>query len=297
MEELPDVLCINCENMIDISKIEAHSSICLTPTLQVIRIIHSSELHQTHFKLSKLKSAIEVIAYYGHQTIPSTLRSELEYLIQRANELLRLTEATMESVEKSAAITSQIRILSASLPVKYLVYADRLKVLSLQQTYCFINTIRSSQESVSKSRMIFHKHYESRAFPARRKSGTFDCEQGGENIDEISSQMEQRFSIRSSIGSPREEDSSRQSEKMKEVEVALVPAFKDKTELKKYFYSKCLIVKFSFSSRHPEQYIQIPELYEKITKDNVPVEWWEETIRDEFKHPERWINLDVFPHD
>ena len=66
-------------------------------------------------------------------------------------------------------------------------------------------------------------------------------------------------------------------------------------DLKKYFSSKCLLVKLSFPSRHPAQYIQIPELYEKIQKIEVPLEQWEGFIRDEFSHPERWVNLKVTP--
>lgn len=66
-------------------------------------------------------------------------------------------------------------------------------------------------------------------------------------------------------------------------------------EMKKVFYSKCLIVKLSFSSRHPAQYIQIQELYEKIISNSIPMDKWEDSIREEFNHPERWVNVSVIP--
>ena len=60
MEELPDILCINCEDMININKLEAHSLICIAPSSQVIKIISSSIFYQIQFRLSKIKSAIEI---------------------------------------------------------------------------------------------------------------------------------------------------------------------------------------------------------------------------------------------
>ena len=70
---------------------------------------------------------------------------------------------------------------------------------------------------------------------------------------------------------------------------------KSAQDLKKYFYSKCLLVKLNFDSRDAAQYIQISDLYQKIISENVPLQNWEEFIKDQFEHPERWVNLKLIP--
>lgn len=272
--------------MIEVGKIEAHSKICTAPTYQVIHMAHSSELKQILFKLTKLKSSIEAIVYSGQILAFSLIEENLKFLIKKTNDLLFLNQANLQSVEKSTSITSQLRKLSKDLPGKFLVYSDRIKFLSIELTYCLVNGLRENENKGGMSLGFIRRDSEKKI---RENPFAFACE----GIDEVKSVVESRTSIKSSMGSPGEDD--------EESPLSTIcyerASIQEKNELKKYFYSKCLVVKLSFSSRHPAQYIQIPQLYEKVIKNNIPVEWWEDSIRDEFKHPERWVNLSVIPND
>lgn len=53
-------------------------------------------------------------------------------------------------------------------------------------------------------------------------------------------------------------------------------------DLQRYFYSQCLAVKLSFPSKHPAQRLQIPELYDKVKKLQIPLDQWPGFIRREF---------------
>ena len=60
---------------------------------------------------------------------------------------------------------------------------------------------------------------------------------------------------------------------------------------KKFFFSKCLIAKSKFPSRDPAQFIQINDLYQFIMIKQIPSEQWDEFIKDQFLHPECWVNI------
>jgi hypothetical protein len=56
MDEI-DVLCINCENLISLDQISAHSSDCITP-IDYILNDPTSQIEIYNFRLEKLQSAI-----------------------------------------------------------------------------------------------------------------------------------------------------------------------------------------------------------------------------------------------
>ena len=64
MDEIPDVLCINCEDIIEYHKLNAHSCICFKPTNQVMKLIHSTNVQQLQYQVSKLKIRIEAVFYH-----------------------------------------------------------------------------------------------------------------------------------------------------------------------------------------------------------------------------------------
>ena len=212
----------------------------------------------------------------------------------------------MESIEKSTAISSQIRQILNSSTSKYLIYAERLKNLSLEKTYFFIDEIRKEKEKYDITRQLLTKKFEIntsrvKIFHVNHKSHKIDSRQlSVENIDVINLQNESKVTFRSRISSPLDDEENSKSCYFSNNDF-IEPEIKRKSfravsnDLKKHFYSKCLIAKLNFSSRHPAQYIQIHELYRKSIETGVPVENWEEFIREEFKHPQRWVNLNVIP--
>lgn len=304
MDEIADVLCINCENMIEYNKLAAHSLICLEPTQQVLKYNTMSYLSGLHFRLIRLKSSIEALVYYEYDSLSNFPKNNLEFLISKANELLSLTDITMDSVDVATAINSQLRKLSSIMPSKYFVYSERLRLLSLEKTYFILDVISKNTERNSISQMLMTKKYEldstkkQMKFLTRAKHRLEHRTNSCDNLEEINSSRMARSSAASNIGSPVDRNCTGLTEFDDLQPFFLVKRQKSmdqKNDMKKQFYSKCLVVKLAFPSRHPAQYIQIHELYEKILKNNTPAEMWEEFIKDEFKHPERWVNLNVMP--
>lgn len=301
MLEMPDVLCINCEDMIDCEKAHLHSLICTKPTNQVVKLISSGYHNQIQYKLNRLKAAIEAIAYSDRKTLTPDQHETVLFLVKCSNELINLIDPAIDAIDKCTDVSSSMRKLTESMSPWMLIYAERLRNLALEKTYYFLDYLRNNRQTDSIHKFIDKKNQElsqvkSKIVNYNKKAVKLqNMLKSYEHIDEVKSQVESIKTF-SSIVTPAVEDEGK--DEMQELDDMIVSKKEEANmqsleDLKKYFYSKCLLVKLSFPSRHPAQFIQIPELYEKIVKSNVPVEKWEECIRDEFSHPERWVNLKV----
>jgi transcriptional/translational regulatory protein YebC/TACO1 len=218
--------------------------------------------------------------------------------------LVALIEPASDSIDLCTEISCKLRKISENISPSLLVYAERLRNLALDKTYYFLEYLQVHKDSGIVQTFITKKSREltemkNKLLDYNKKSLKLQkllkkCE----SIDEIQSQVESIKTTNSNFTSPLLKtnidaelgDLDNMIEQQK-----VIASEKSMEDLKKYFYSKCLSVKLSYSSRHPAQYIQIPELYNKIVKGNTPLEKWEESIREEFDHPERWVNLKVIP--
>ena len=290
--------------MISYDKISLHSSICLKPTSQIIKLTNSNYHYQVQYRLSKLKTAMESIAY-SNPSPPMDRQGQMLQLISSANNLVQLIEPSIPSIDKITDISSNLRRASENISPCILVYSERLRSLALEKTYAFLEYLNANKEKDSINIFINTKNKELRE--VKNKIESYNKKSAHlqkilktyENIDEIKSMIESSKTFNSSVISPDAEENGIKAE-MEELDNMILTNRQEITQksvddLKKYFYSKCLLVKLSFPSRHQAQYIQIPELYEKIQKIEVPLEQWEGFIRDEFSHPERWVNLKVIP--
>lgn len=291
--EFPDILCLNCENMIEYLQIEAHSQVCYKYSAEVQQFDNAGYLSHINFRIIKLKTRLEAILYCSP---PTPWYSSLYFLLNKANEILSIQSYTMTSIEKSTAILAQIRINSEKVPNKYSIYNERLRLLASNKVYHILDIVskQSERNTITKTLLTrkFCIHSERKSLEPLHLRGISDNRLHSiESSEDLTGFHEPRMSIQSSIYSPVGLHCFNDFEDSEKVE----KDFLTEESLKKLFYSKCLIVKLSFNSRHPAQYIQINELYEKAVKGEVPVENWEKFIRDEFGHPERWVNLNVIP--
>lgn len=304
MSEIPDVLCINCEDMISFEKVPAHSAVCFKPTSQVVKMSKSNYHYQIQYKINKLKGAIESLAFFNRSVLTYEQNTIINIIVNAANQLVTLIEPASESIDICTEISCRLRKISENIPPALLIYAERLRNLAQDKTYYFLEYLQVHKDSSIVQNFITKKSNEltemkNRILDYNKKSQKLKkllrkCE----SIDEIQSQVESIITVNSNLTSPvinnhieaELGDLDQMIEQQKQI--ATEKSFED---LKKYFYSKCLSVKLSFSSRDPAQYIQIPELYKKIMENNVPLEKWEECIREEFNHPERWVNLKLIP--
>lgn len=288
MEDVSDVFCINCEDMIEWSKINNHSLVCTAPTSQVIKLISCTNDYRLQFKLSKLKISVESLVYCS--PLPWDIKQKLEYLIKKIYELLQITQKSMDSVSRSSAISCKLRKLSLKLPINYSLYCERARMLSIEKTYSLTEGIQYPRNSLPNPK---HDLTQSSLAGKRIKFRRFSSE----TLDDLNSQANCKPGIRGSVGSYGDDPGSSDIEKKNSFKSEFTENFgKNITgNKKKYFYSQCLFVKREFPSRHPAQYIQIQELYSKMLEDHVPTKDWEDFIRKEFSHPERWVNTTVIP--
>lgn len=304
MSEIPDVLCINCEDMISFEKVCAHSVVCVKPTSQVVKMSKSNYHYQIQYKINKLKAAIESLAFFNRLALTYEQNTTINIIVSSANQLITLIEPASESIDICTEISSRLRKLSETISPSFQIYSERLRNLSLEKTYYFLEYLQVHKDSSIVQSFITKKSKEltemkNRLLDYNKKSQKLQrllkkCE----SIDEIQSQVESIKTVNSNLTSPLLNnhidaelgDLDLMIEQQKQL--ASEKSFED---LKKFFYSKCLSVKLSYPSRHPAQYIQIPELFEKIQKNNTPLEKWEECIKEEFNHPERWVNMKLIP--
>ena len=211
MSEIPDVLCINCEDMISYDKVEMHSSICTKPSSQVLKLISSNYHYQIQYKLNKLKSAIELIAY-SSRFIENPEQNIMIKLINYANELISITTPGFIAIDKTTEISSALRKISESISSHFLIYSERLRCLALEKTYAFLEYLNSNKESEAIKSFILSKNQE--LHQVRNKINSYNKKssylqgilKNFEGLDDIKSQVESNPTVLSSINSDINDD-------------------------------------------------------------------------------------------
>ena len=304
MEEPLDILCLNCQEMISYINISAHSFQCVYPSTTAISVENSEPLQHIQYRLEKLRDALEDVVF--QRVLGKDLA--FKYLLNKANELIGITEVSTESVEAANSIMAAIKKFSRTM-IKpgLIIYSERLRELANDKTLILIESLASNGFSKDIVNLLHKKYSEiiriqsdasSEGNNSHRKF-LRELSDNLQNIDEIASQISRVMTQRSSTTSLISPDGDEIGEnnigdiddmyKIKEEEQSI----KTIEDLNKYFYSKCLMIKLSYSSRHPSQYIQIHELYKKAKELDVPMEKWEEFIKNEFNQPEKWVNPQV----
>jgi hypothetical protein len=278
-----DFLCINCQEMVTKENISMHSLICVYPLPNILKLECESIASQIIYKLNKIAFALQSrIA----DKLPEIDRGIYEFLITQANTLLTVQDPSRDSLEKckSTAFTLD-RYSTTVLSPGLILYCERLKVLASQA----IKTLE--QELSSQINPLDLKYKEIQEAKENIYKGITE---NSHNIDEISSQISQIWNHKpgSTIFTSPDEFNIKDLEeldklgKIQEKEQEK----KNSEDLKKYFFSICLLKKLSFPSEDPVQRIQIPDLYKKVLELQVHVNDWKNYITEQFENPERWLD-------
>jgi hypothetical protein len=296
MEEPLDILCINCQDMISTSSLSAHSSVCIYPCQEVLLLEKEPLLQIIHFRVNRLCSALSSIAVSNL----STDKFYYKFLWKKAQELASIEGPSVEAVELTSAVAISVRKFAKTMIKPGLImYSERLRELASEKTRLIIESLANSGCSKEILGLLQKKFAEIQKLQSKTAESTDKRQsiqalsESLQNIDEIASQVSRVLTQRSSTNSivsfeENEEANFEDLDKMREANNKQETE-KSMEDLHKYFYSKCLMVKLSFGSRHPSQLIQINELYKKVRHLDVPMEKWEEFIKNEFSHPERWV--------
>lgn len=68
-------------------------------------------------------------------------------------------------------------------------------------------------------------------------------------------------------------------------------------DLRREFYTKCLLIKFSFAPKDAAQYVKVNKLYEvsitqRVLAEGVPVDQWDTYIKKQLQNPARFLPQD-----
>ncbi|OMJ90187.1 hypothetical protein SteCoe_7478 [Stentor coeruleus] len=296
MEEI-DVLCINCENMISIDKISAHSSVCVTPTNYIIKLSSANPIKLLDFRLDKLKCSIEAILHDSIKPLSTDEKRIFTYLSRYTIQTLSIKESSIESSEACKKISNEI----ACYPVSNIspcvsLYLERVRVIANEKGSILLEEVKAKESNMNLSALLENRACQIEGLNKqiqkfKQSTGDTDAKADCLEISSAIDEMHSKTSITSSIVSPR--DNKQQIEldeldhmfKDQEKEISQ----KSNEDLQKYFYSKCLIMKLGYSSRDPAQFIQIPDLYRRVREKAIPVDMWEDFIKEQFQKPELWI--------
>ena len=298
MDEPLDILCLNCQEMINNSKVAAHSFLCIRPVCDLQVLEKNSPIGQLQYRLEKIINALEGIS--NQKNIAEAF--EYKYLLKKAKELHSVNENTVEAVESTYAVAASVKKFSkAMIKPGLIIYSERLKELSSEKTALIIESLASNGCSKEILKLLNRKVSEISKMhsgftdSANKRKALKNLSDNIENIDEIASQISRVITQRSSTNSVISPEGDEADEfDIEDIDQMYQLKEKEQSEktiedLHKYFYTKCLMVKLSYNSRHPSQLIQINELYKKVKALDVPMEKWDEFIKNEFSHPERWV--------
>ncbi|OMJ68265.1 hypothetical protein SteCoe_34331 [Stentor coeruleus] len=296
MEEI-DVLCINCENMISVDKISAHSSVCVTPTNYIIKLSSANPIKLLDFRLDKLKCSMEAILHDSIKPLSTDEKMIFTYLSRYTVEILSIKESSVESSEACKKISIEI----ANYPVSNIspcvsLYLERVRAIAKEKGSILLEESRVKESSMNLSALLENRASQidglnKQIQKFKQAHGDTDAKVDCLEICSAIDEMHSKTSITSSIVSPRDNKQQFELDELDHMFEAQEKEISQKSneDLQKYFYSKCLIMKLGYSSRDPAQFIQIPDLYRRVREKAIPVDMWEDFIKEQFQKPELWI--------
>lgn len=292
-----DVLCINCENMISLEKISIHSTICMAPTQYVLKLSHTNPLKMLDFKLDKLKCSIESILQEKNKPLTTDEKMIFTYIVRYSGEVLGVKEPVRENVEKCQKIAEEIN----RFPLDFIspcvvIYVERVKMIAIEKGHAIENECQKVEANMSlgsilESRASQLEGLKKQILKFKQATGDLDTRAECLEINSVVDDIGSKRSLGSSIMSPKEGLRLCEIDELDNmfIEQEKVNKERSNADLQKYFYSKCLVMKLGFSSRDPAQFIQIPDLYRRVRETCLPVEKWEDFIKEQFKNPEIWV--------
>mmetsp|Transcript_17226 Transcript_17226/g.17148 ORF Transcript_17226/g.17148 Transcript_17226/m.17148 type:complete len:350 (-) Transcript_17226:12-1061(-) len=285
-----NILCINCQNLINVNIIEEHSLHCVRVSENVLEVESGSFLLQTNFKLQKLEKCLADIA-----ATPGLRPGDKNYiaiLSRMCNKISNITPpAFKDNAEVLTSLSSLLVTFRGSLSIR--IYADRLQSLAQDQKLAIQEyEIEQKKQEVNKLRDDVEK-YRSRAAILQRTI----LKHPGMKETDINRKLEE---ISSEISSFKSVNSSVVSSSIIEEDMTKVEEFEDLTErtnggdnLQRFFYSICLGIKMKSASSSHIQNIDIQKLYNEAVTNSIPIENWSIWVSQALKNPERWIEKKV----
>ncbi|OMJ77003.1 hypothetical protein SteCoe_23481 [Stentor coeruleus] len=289
-ETILNIPCINCQELVNVSRINEHSQLCVYPTSKVLDLESGNEVEEVRFKVINLKKVLEEIAAKPH--IKPNDNNCITIMIRHSMTVLN-TRNTMALEHILDSLNTMIQVHKGSLAT--MIYAERLAALVVRLLACLIGNenaktkvneknsvqektvIKSLQEQVEfyKTRTQNLQKVVARTQNISLQSINIKLEAIKSEIDSLSPSVSPGTSIlldESSL-SPGISDNEDQ---------------RDDEELKRYFFSLCLSYKIKLSATgRIKPNLSISKLYHDALDKKIKPEDWKKYVNQQFCKPDQ----------
>lgn len=286
IDPILQILCINCQESINIEYIETHSRSCLTISSLVLSIENSSPVEEINFKIAKLKTCLENVQ--KNSKLKPGDRNYILILLRLISNILA-NPFKIELDKAKHSLSSVITSFRGSLSIQ--VYIDRFSVLL--SSYIFALSEISQTTSKNLEEIIKNKaknndtnsplenEYtnQSNLLVKNRKKSSSPFMFQDRKIDEVDSEVGSNKSMCSAFSTIGNLDEGTRSPIMKNFEMAT------EEDLQKYFYSIFLSLKIKYDTIGKKIEISIKKLYEDALEKKIPPDEWWEFIVSNLKNP------------
>ena len=287
IEPIFSVPCINCQNLINIEKIEDHSKTCLSITEAVINLESSSNLEQTRFKLEKLKNCLDEVRINpklrpgDKNYVLILLRLIGNVLATPTKQEIDNTKNSLSSVALSFRGSSSIRIFIDRFQELLCQYASSIhqRIASINRNVDSIIKIKAQELEALKTKTEAYKLKSallSNLLENTKKEREFESPI---KIDEVNSEV----CSATSYNSPATTVYYQEEQPLGNIDT---DGDRDNAELKKFFYSLCLAQKIKNESQKMRINISAQKLYEEAIRRNVLPEKWSDFVAFQFANPD-----------
>lgn len=280
-EQILNVNCMNCQELISIDKIEEHSKLCTTVPEAVENIESGSLLNHVIFKLKKLESCL--LDLTKNPDLRPGDKNYISIFTRLCQKTLNVNVDDTENVIKS--LSSLLVSYKGSLGIR--IYADRLHALVQEQKLGFQEEeINKKKEELGKIVEQVEK-FKNRSLVLQKAvtkaAPSYKIAEINRKVDEITSDLV-------SIGSNTSEVTALSGVDEELKQDLEEPFLGTGTDLQKHFYSLCLAIKMKNSGKNQMQNVSIQKLYKDAVDNNVPPDSWQEYINNQLKNPLKWTD-------
>ena len=271
---IQDILCINCQELISLSRISDHSFKCTQVTMEVKAMeSQNNELEAVKFRVRKLSEHLRR-AMNSHLLSPSD-KSALGVAKKLTEKLLG--DDPLSNVKfVGESLDTVMEGFRGALSV--LINLERLKALTNElKEACLSQELQAADQEIQSLKAALDVEVQ--------KASSIRIAPTVLHLDDIHSSVHSSSVHSSAPSTSRGAEST--FEVLEEAQMDTAGYEPDcPEEAKRRFYAQCLEVKLALRSRSKGLKVSIPLLFDKATQDCIPPSDWKEFIRDSMENPD-----------
>jgi hypothetical protein len=280
MEDI-DIVCINCDTLINSNQISAHSMECVMPTEVNLNDQSFNPIETINFKIQKLQTAIENTTKKSELRKNPSIKWLFVYLNNKIYEVKINNLIEYYSSRELMEMNEELNLIDIQkVPQIFFLYTERFKALINEKISVLKSDDNSFEDKLGLA--IEENCFNTLKIEKKPKKIVESLEKIDEIASIVSPTSRKSFSISSNAGIGSSDLENQESE-FEKPEYIQEESF---DSLKQYFYSRCLLIKLEYPSTHPVQKIDVKTLYKKSLEQSVEFKDWEFFIRLQFKNLE-----------